>query len=196
MGWANDSYEEVSYDDLVRQISTKKKNMVDQSQPHPFDQVLIHTGFGYVNSFTVMEINNRESQKYQNGIELSLGVDLFSENWYAETSFRNFGITSYGTEEIILKELDLKIGYKERLKKPLIFKIDGGLANRYLKISDSDREISINDTTPMLMGTVGLAAEFNPYTSLGLNLSGKSALISRTADKSAFDFSLCFKASL
>lgn len=189
-------YEEVGYEDLVRQISSKKKNIEDRRQPHPFDQVMIHSGVGYVNSFTVMDIQNRESQKYQNGIELSLGVDLFSPNWYAETSFRNFGVTSYGPQEIILKELDLKVGFKDHLQKPFVFKIDGGLANRYLKINDSDRDVAINDTTPMLLGTVGIAAELSPLISLGVNFSGKSALISRTADKSAFDFSFCFSASL
>lgn len=189
-------YEEVGYEDLVRQISTKKKTIEDRRQPHPFDQVLIHTGIGYVNSFTIMEIANRESQKYQNGLELSLGVDLFSENWYSEASFRNFGITNYGSEEILLKELDLKIGFKDHLQKSLIFKVEGGLANRYLKITNSDQDISISDTTPMLMGTVGLGVELNPLISLGLNLSGKSALVSQTADKSAFDFSFCFNASL
>ena len=193
---AASEYEEIGYEDLVRQISSKKRTIEDRRQPHPFDQVMIHTGFSYVNSFTVMDIRNQESQKYQNGIELSLGVDLFSENWYAETSFRNFGLTNYGTQEILLKELDLKVGYKDHLQKPFVFKIDGGLANRYLKINDSERDVSINDTTPMLLGTVGIAAELSPMISLGLNFSGKSAMISRTADKSAFDFSFCFNASL
>ena len=146
-------YEEVGYEDLVRQISSKKKNLEDRRQPHPFDQVMIHSGLGYVNSFTVMDIQNKESQKYQNGIELSLGVDLFSENWYAETSFRNFGVTSYGSEEIILKELDLKVGYKDRLQKPFVFKIDGGLANRYLKINNSDREPRTHDPRVHRLGS-------------------------------------------
>ena len=63
---AASEYEEVGYEDLVRQISSKKRTIEDRRQPHPFDQVMIHTGFSYVNSFTVMDIRDHESQKYQN----------------------------------------------------------------------------------------------------------------------------------
>jgi hypothetical protein len=193
---AASDYEEVGYEDLVRQISAKKKSYETKPEVQPFDQVMIHAGLGYVNSFSEMVVNNRNVQRYQNGMELSVGVDLFSDQWFAESSFRNFGVTNYGSEELILKELDLKIGYKNHLQKPFMFRIEGGLANRYLHISDSVQNYGADDTTPMLMGQAGLAAQLSPNISLGLDFSAKSTLVTHTADKSAFDFTFGIKASL
>jgi hypothetical protein len=189
-------YEEVSYDDLLKQISAKKKSIERGPEKNLFEEVKIHAGLGYVNSFSEMVIADKTTQKYQNGMQISLGVDLFSENWFGETSFRNFGLTKSGSEDMFLKELDLKLGYKAEIKKPLSFKITGGLSNRYLTINDSEKDVYIDDTTPMIMGSAGIFANISPVINMGLDFSARSALVSRTADKSSFDFTFNIGASL
>lgn len=193
---AAEDYEEIGYEDLVRQIGAQKRGLESSRQTHPFDEVRIHSGVGYVNSFSQMQINSRNVQRYQNGIQLALGVDLFSKNWFAETSFRNFGLTTYGSEELLLKELDLKLGYKDDIRPNLGFRLQGGLANRYLKINDGSNGVNVDDTTPMMTGSAGIIGQINQYLGFGFDVSGKSALISRTADKSAIDFTLELRASL
>lgn len=189
-------YEEVSYNDLLNQINTRKQSISSSSEPNAFDQVKIHTGVGYINSFSQMQIQNRNVQRYQNGMQLTLGVDLFSENWFGETNFRNFGITTYGSEELLLKEFDMKLGYKASVRPPLSFRMQAGLANRYLTITDHNRDIHISDTTPMVTGSAGLLMELNKVVGIAFDFSARSAMIDRTADKSALDFTFELRAAL
>lgn len=189
-------YQEVGYDDLVRQISSKKRTLEKSTIGNPLDDVKIHTGIGYVNSFNEMRINDKNLQRYSNGIQLAVGIDLFSENWFGETSFRNFGMTNNGSEEMFLKEFDLKLGYKAEIKKPLWFRLQGGLANRYLTINDSMKDLYVDEVTPMFMGSAGLISQLNSTLSFGLDFSARSALVNNTVDKSSFDFAFTVGASL
>jgi hypothetical protein len=190
-------YEEVTYEDLIDQISSHKKALENKSRgTNPFDEVKIHGDFGYVNSFSDIDLGSRKVQRYQNGIQISIGVDLFSENWFGETSYRNFGLSNNGTEELILKEIDLKFGYKSTWKGPWSYKIQGGLANRYLTLNDPGKSIHIDDNSPMIMGAAGLRLHMNKVISLGFDLSARSALLSNTADRSSIDFTVGLGATL
>lgn len=191
----NSSYEEVSYDDLVNQISSTNRNYRPTDNA-AFEQVKLHFGAGYVSSFSQLQLDSKNVQRYQNGLQLSLGIDLFSRQWFGETSFRNFGITNYGSEEIRLREFDLKMGYIDTIQNPLDFRIMGGLTTRYLQVHDGVKDIHIDDTTPGLMIGAGLAFRINPVVSLGFDIAGRSALIGQTADKSSIDFTFDLRASL
>src|SRR5689334_20548769 len=88
--WAAADYEEVSYDDLLNQIN-KRKTHVIQNANDPLDQMRLHAGFGLITSANNINTGGgRDTLKYQNGFQLSLGIDLFSPNWIAETTLRNF----------------------------------------------------------------------------------------------------------
>ncbi len=189
-------YEEVTYEDLINRISSHKKSLEKKNDIGPFDDVKIHTSFGYVNSFSSINIADKTVQRYQNGMQISVGVDLFSENWFAETSFRNFGLSNSGSEELFLKEWDLKLGYQSTLSPAWSYKFQGGLANRYLSVKDSFRNINIDDNSPMLMGAAGLLLKMGKIMSLGFDFSARSALLKDSADRSSFDFTLSLGARL
>lgn len=189
-------YEEVTYDDLINRINQHKKTLDRGTDSGPFDDVKIHTSFGYVNSFTNVSVQDKTSTKYQSGLQISVGVDLFSENWFAETSFRNFGMSRYGSEELFLKELDLKLGYQAPLSSSWGYRFQGGLANRSMSIKDGLNGVSIEDSSPMVMGAAGLNLKMGKYISLGLDLSARSALLKDSADRSSFDFTLSLGAKL
>ncbi len=192
---AASDYEEVSYDDLLTELSAKRRTLTN-TQTSSFDTVRIHAGVGYANSFTNISAQKQNFNRHATGIQVSLGMDLFSPNWYAEGVLRNFGVTTIGDEELDLRELDLKLGYTNKLESIWSFTLSTGLANRFLRFSDPTRNIDVNSTTPSVIVSTGFFAQVHKNISFGAEVSGHSAVISRTADKSSFDFAFRINTSL
>lgn len=190
-----DDYEEVSYDDLVNELNAKKKNIAS-GQTSSFDDVRLHAGIGYVNGFTNISAANSNFNRHANGIQLSLGMDLFSPNWYSEGVFKNYGVTSSGSEEMTLRELDLKIGYTNKLESIWSYSVSTGLSNRFLQFSDSSKNIHVDDTTPSLIVSTGFAAQVHQRLSIGAEISAHTAMVNKTADKNSFDFAFRLSTSL
>lgn len=192
---AASDYEEVSYDDLLTELSAKRRTLTN-TQTSSFDTVRIHAGVGYANSFTNISAQKQNFNRHATGIQVSLGMDLFSPNWYAEGVLRNFGVTTIGDEELDLRELDLKLGYTNKLENIWSFTLSTGLANRFLRFSDPTKNIDVNSTTPSVIVSTGFFAQVHKNISFGAEVSGHSAVISRTADKSSFDFAFRINTSL
>lgn len=192
---ATSDYEEVSYDDLLTELSAKRRTLTN-TNTSSFDTVRIHAGVGYANSFTNISAQKQNFNRHATGIQVSLGMDLFSPHWFAEGVLRNFGVTTIGDEELDLRELDLKLGYTNNLESIWSFTLSTGLANRFLRFSDPTRNIEVNSTTPSVIVSTGFFAQVHKNISLGAEVSGHSAVISRTADKSSFDFAFRINTSL
>lgn len=188
-------YEEVSYDDLLNELSAKK-NSIARKSASSFDDVRLHAGIGYANSFTNISANNQNFNRHANGIQLSLGMDLFSPNWYSEGVFKNYGVTSSGSEEMTLRELDLKVGYTNRLESIWSYSISSGLSNRFLRFSDSAKGVSVNETTPSLVVSTGFSAQVHKHLSIGAEVSAHTAMVNSTSDKNSFDFAFRLNTSL
>ncbi|KYG64286.1 hypothetical protein AZI87_13700 [Bdellovibrio bacteriovorus] len=192
---SSSDYEEVSYDQLLDELSSKK-NVMAAKQTSSFDDVRLHAGIGYVNTFTNIATQNKNFNRHASGIQLSMGMDLFSPNWYSEGVFRNYGVTSSGAEELSLKEFDLKMGYTNKLESIWNYSLSAGLSNRFMRFTDPTRNIDVNDTTPSLVVSSGFAAQVHKNLSLGAELSARSAMVNRTADKNSFDFAFRLTTSL
>lgn len=188
-------YEEVSYDDLVNELKQRKQT-ITRAETSSFDEVRLHAGIGYTNSFTNISANNQNYNRHATGIQLHIGMDLFSENWYSEGVFKNYGVTSYGTEEMTLREVDLKLGYTNKLDSLWNYSISSGLSNRFLHFSDSIRSVDLDNTTPSLIIATGFSAQVHKNFSIGAELTSNMPIVNRTADKNSFDFAFRLTTSL
>lgn len=195
--WAaqDGSYEEVSYDDLVNELNAKQKRITNESVS-AFDDVRLHAGIGYVNAFTSLSANSKNYGRHASGIQLSLGMDLFSENWYAEGIFRNYGSTDQGSETLNIKDLDIKIGYTDKLQGIWNYTLSTGLSNRFLKFQDSSKNVSVDETTPSFVVSTGLMAQVHKRLSLGAEMSARTAMINQSHDKNSIDFAIRLTTSL
>lgn len=191
----NSDYEEVSYDDLLNELNAKKSNLTHK-ETSSFDEIRLHAGIGYTNSFTNIATQKQNFNRHATGIQLSIGMDLFSPNWYSEGIFKNFGLTSYGSEEMTLREFDLKLGYTNTLESIWSYSISSGLSNRFLHFTDPSNNIDVDSTTPSLIISTGFNAQVHKNLSLGAEVSAHSAIISRTADKNSFDFAFRLTTSM
>lgn len=184
---AKEEYVEVSYDELLDQLQ-KRQKQYQYPKVSAFDKAKIRAGIGLVNNFSTFNLNNTTQQRQQNGMQLSLGMDLFSRNWYAESLFKNYGITSYSNEEINLKEWDLRIGHLNYFTTNFGYTISSGISNRYFKYSHRNLNIDQNFETPFWTLSSSAFIQATSYVTFGLELNIKTALIDRTQDKSATDF--------
>ncbi len=183
-------YEEVSYEDLVNQIN-KRKSTVIRNANDPLDQNLLHAGFGLISSaHTLNTSRGRADTRYQTGFQLTLGIDLFSPQWSAETALRNFGQTSSGSETWSLREFDLKLMNRDMLSASAGYRVGAGLGNRYLKLEDPLAQLSVNDNTPTAVFFGGLDIFLKKNLSLGIESGLRTSMVTDTTDKNSFDLTV------
>jgi len=186
-----EEYEEVSYDDLVNQISHRKSQLNSRQETSAnFDNLMIHAGLGLVTTATSINYQGSNNLKYQNGFQLSMGIDLFSESWATEGVIRNFGQSTSGSEIRSLRELDLKILYRGTPANRVGLRAGAGLGTRYFKLSDSANGITIDDTTPTALAFAGFDIYLSKGVSIGIETGLRSAMVSSTTDKNSMDTTL------
>jgi hypothetical protein len=193
---AKGDYQEVSYDDLLNELSAKKRSVTTTTHASDLDDVRLHAGVGYANSFTNISTHGQNFNRHAAGIQLAVGMDLFSPNWYSEGVFRNYGNSSSGAEEFSLREIDLKIGYTNKLESIWSYTLSSGLSNRFLKFADASKSVSVDQTTPSLVVSTGFMGQVHKNLSIGAEVGARSALVNDTADKNSFDFALRLTTSL
>ena len=178
--------EEISYDDLINRISQKRSAIAHESS-NSFDSLFIHAGFGLLTSVTNVKMNGTDSYRYQNGFLLSLGIDLFSQNLYAEGSLQNYGQTTSGTETRSLREFDLRLCYRDEIANRTAFHLGSGLATRIFKLSDPSSNRRFEQTTPSLVLIGGVDSYLNKNVSVGFEAAWQTALTTNTFDKNSID---------
>lgn len=183
-------YEEVSYEDLVNRLNQRKTSVI-QNANDPLDQIKLHAGFGLISSANNIKADNsRNDIRYQNGFQLSLGIDLFSPDWVAETALRNFGQVQSGTESRSLREFDLKFMNRGAFSSGSYYRLGTGIGNRYLRLEDAARGISISENTPTALFFGGIDAFVQKNLSLGVEAGLRTSMTTETVDKNSFDLTL------
>ncbi|MCX7978552.1 MAG: hypothetical protein N2578_06065 [Bdellovibrionaceae bacterium] len=185
----------MSYEDLLKEIN-RSKNRITRRSEDPFQSVKLHTGFGYVNSFKTLLLGQGRQTRFHSGVELSLGVDLFSEEWYAEGAIRNYGLSRQGAEEILSRQIDLKFGHKSELAAPWAVRLEAGLSNHTLRVTDDHKGLITDELSPSLLVSGELSAQINKFISFGLEASGRNPILQRGIDRGSIDFMMSLKASL
>lgn len=186
----NPDYQEVSYDDLVNELSqqnAKQKDLLNHGNESHDLKIL--AGVGYATSFSSFRLNDTPTQKFLSGIQLSLGIDLFSEHLYSEMTFKNYGVDTKRDETLSVKQLDLKLGYRDRFQSgPWGYRMGAGISNRFMKYSSATS--SLNETIPALNINAGVDTILNRSLSLGLEFAGRTALTEQVYDRGSVDMTL------
>ncbi|MGE0632841.1 MAG: hypothetical protein AB7O96_10550 [Pseudobdellovibrionaceae bacterium] len=184
---ADSDYEEISYENLLNQLSIKKPKTPTRSV---IDDTKIHAGIGYIGSTVGLRIGNHEFYRFQDGLQLNLGMDLFSPHWGAELAFRNFGQNKSRKDTLALREFDLKIYKQGENSAGVGYRIGGGLASRYLKFESE--EGTIRESTPSSILFAALTTQVTEQVNFVLEGSYRASLVGETIDKRGADFGLLF----
>ncbi len=182
------TYAQTGYESILQELSASQVR-TRSPEADPFDMVKIHGGVGLANSFFQLPgSNDRPVTVSASGIQLSLGIDLFSRHWMAEGSIRNYGETSDERHSFILREFDLKLVYRMNPNGLIRFHNGLGLTGRYLTLGSGFDHVDKSEyVTPSGLVTLGATAYFTDFLSLGAEVAGRLAMISETVDKGSMD---------
>ncbi len=198
---AND--DEIAYEEIVKDLSSdvskeqRRAAAVENSSrasarrsgpQQSLDDVMIHGGVGFTQMFSTVNYGGDRTHVAQRGIQATLGIDLFSDNWLAEGSARNFSSYDYGSTNVALKEFDLKVVYHSKFAPKLGMKFGGGIAARYLEVANSSGSNTFTTPASVFTGGIELLAARN--LTLSGEVSARTALISETVDKNSYDMTV------
>lgn len=184
--------EEFSYDELLNKIQSKQKKIIKSTASSPWDQVYIYPGFSFIHSYTKIGME-RSTPFFHSGLQISLGMDLFSDYWFSECAFRNFGISKDLSTELFLTELDFKIGHKNYLSEFLEYRLSLGVSTRTIRVSNSETGLFREDKNPALITGIGLFTSLKSTpVLLGIEANLRSLLVSSDFDGGSAGLNLLF----
>lgn len=184
--------EEYSYEELLDKIKTKQKKYIRKTAGTPWDQIYIYPSFAIIQAYTKIA-SDLSPSFYHSGLQISLGMDLFSEHWFSETAFRNFGASKSESKELFLKELDFKIGHKNYLSDSVEYRFALGVSTRTIRLSDEATGFHQESKNPALISSIGLLSTLpNSPLLLGLEFNYRSLLVANEFDKGSFGLNFIF----
>src|SRR4051812_16017698 len=75
-----------------------------------FDEMRLHAGASFVNSYTQFKIGNNVSEKGNlRGLQLNIGMDLFNEHWIVEGLVQSMPEMSVGDTKISSNGFELRL---------------------------------------------------------------------------------------
>lgn len=183
-GRANVSTEsdEVTYDELVQKLAQRSR-LQQRPARSAVDSLWIHTSLGVTSSWTTLRTDKGNLREDLQGMQLSLGIDLFHPDWIAEGSLRN--LSAGGPRARTLRELDLRLIY--RLPSPTMFRarFAAGLSQRQLRFETDTQDIQ--ETTPAWILSAGAELVLSKEFSLLLEPSYRNPMITNARDRGALD---------
>ena len=187
---ANESYEEETYEDLVKRLNQKRnqvsQRVQNQYEGNPLDVLTLHGGLGIVASSFYWHQGSRNKSFNMNGFQLSGGIDLFSENLVAEAALRNFGTVTTGDETDSFREFDIKAMYRQPGHgQEMGYRFGMGLGTRYLSVSLPS--YSLNEVNPAFLLFGGIETPLSRMAALGIEFGYRSVISASAADQSSVD---------
>lgn len=184
--------EEYSYEELLDKIKTKQKRYTKKTASTPWDQIYLYPSFAVIQSYTKIS-SNIAPNFYHSGLQISLAMDLFSEHWFSETAFRNFGASKNDSKELFLKELDFKVGHKSYLSAAIEYRLSLGVSTRTIRLSDETAGYHQESKNPALITSMAILSTLpNSPLLLGLEFNYRSLLVANEFDKGSMGLNFIF----
>jgi len=177
----------------VNELNTKKAN-AEQLQKAPQHET--HLGVGYVHSFSQMNIKNHNTERSQNGLEISASMNLDSPNLYAESLLRSFSGSTISQEDLQVIQFDGRLGYINTLSAPWKYNLFTGFAGRFINASNSQENYSVNEFTPAFTAGFGAIAEIHKNLRIGFEVDGRTSIFGKNTDRDSVDFAIRLETAL
>ncbi len=188
----------VGFDSLVSELTAKAQDPVPVDSSD-WEDVALHAGVGIVTSYiSIRSPEGEAGAGIMKGIEAHFGANLFSKRLRAEVLFRNYAaesLTSSLTAD--LKEFELRAVYLPYLRDRMRMRIGAGFSARYMDVDTRTATVSADHSrsTPSASFLLGFERKITSSVAIGPDLTYRSAIVSETYDKSAWDASLNLNAT-
>jgi hypothetical protein len=187
----DDDGDMIGYEQILKELSGSQQATTRGSariEDDPFANIMIHGGVGMVSTFGQAHVPDGSIQYSQQGIQATLGIDLFSPNWVAECSARSFARADYQNAQMALREFDIKFLYRDLISKGIGYRMGAGVAARYMTVDLMGTHTEY--TTPASIIGAGLDLNFTKHVSVGVDVSSRNSLVAETGDRSSVDATL------
>jgi len=191
----NDEYDD--FDSIVKNLSNSTSQIDSPLGLDPFDSVKLHFSVGVVNNYLKISSHQSLASGFQQGMQASLGIDLFSPHWMAEGTVRSFSETDIEKTSVSMHEFDLKIAYRIYPQRTLNPYLGFGVAASYLVVKDSNLSTvpstptrSTKYSTPNSIVFAGTSYRFTEGIGMGIEFSYRSPMIEETIQKASLDMTL------
>lgn len=185
--------DEISYDQLVRELNSRvhkqQRQWIQTNSIDPFEALKIHFSLGFIQTMNTFSINDQAFSRYEDGVQLGVGIDLFSSEWVAEGILKNFGqsVTKEGT--LALREFDLRLAYMQTAPNSRVrFRFANGLGARYMRYNGIQTSGNHFQTTPVYSMGLGVLVPVGNHFDIDFELQSHIALISESFDKHGLGF--------
>ncbi len=181
--WAQGQYNpqdrsyEMTYEDLVQELSAQKKNVTDSpTEVMGFDR--IQALFGY--SFSAMNFNlaTKSSSFNMNGIDIRANGQLSQSNWQLEGGLKNYAKVSNGDESAESRILTTSLRNQNYLNAKLLYVIGFSSSVHWINTQDSGK--SRNEIDLSLNIVAGVRSPLSPQLSWGIDINAYSPVSGKT----------------
>jgi hypothetical protein len=180
--------EEVPYEQLVRElnsrVSKQQRQALQSTSVDPFEQLKIHVSLGFVQTVNSFVIEDRTLSRLEDGIQLGVGIDLFTPEWVAEGLLKNFGQSRQNDSTVALREFDLRLSYLQSApQSKMKLRMSNGLGARYLRYRSDWSQLNTYQTTPVYLLGLGFLVPIGNHFDLDFEFQGHMSLVSDTMDR-------------
>ncbi len=180
--------EEVPYDQLIRELNSRvnrhERQRLQTSSIDPFEKLKIHLSLGFIQTVNAFSVADRSMSRTEDGLQLGVGIDLFSEEWVAEGILKNFGQSTQNETTLAMREFDLRLSYLQPApEQKLKLRLANGLGARYLRYSSPWSGGPQYQTTPVYLLGLGLLVPVGNHFDLDFEVQGHLTLVNDTIDR-------------
>lgn len=180
--------EEVPYDQLIRELNSKvsrnERQRLQTSSVDPFEKLKIHLSLGFIQTVNAFLVGNRPISRIEDGFQMGVGIDLFSDEWVAEGILKNFGQSTQNETSLALREFDLRLSYLQTApQQKLKLRIANGLGARYLRYNSPRFGDTQFQTTPIYVMGLGFLIPVGNHFDLDFEVQGHLTLVNDTIDR-------------
>jgi hypothetical protein len=188
-----------SYDSIVNELKASQEESKPAPKPEDeemnWDDVALHGLLGLGTSFVSMTTPSGQSASgILTGVHIGAGVNLFSPKARAEAGFTNYSSEHLAAGvQAAMREYELRLVFLPMTTQKTALRMGAGLAGRYIDLNLAGGT-SFHSSTPVSLLLLGFEMQLAKNVYVGPDLSYRSALISDTFDKSAWDATICLNA--
>lgn len=180
----------VGYDSIVNELKASQQEVVStpKEDEMAWDEVALHGDLGLGTSIiSVTTPDGSAASGVLKGVHIGVGANLFSPKARAELAFTNYTPEHLnGGMKIDLREFEMRFVLLPVTSEKMLFRMGTGLAARYMNINVNGAT-NYKSSTPVSVFLLGFERKLAKNVYLGPDLSYRSALISDTFDKAAWD---------
>lgn len=185
---SNSELEEIPFDEVVRELNSRinrrQSSLESVNLEDVYDSLKIHFYLALAQSFTQLDTAGLKHGRLDDGMQLGMGIDLFSPDWVAEGLLKNFGRSKRADTLFALREFHMRLSYLQRAPHaPFLIRIANGLGARVMTYEDLGKGLSFSEANPIYTLGLGVLFPMKAQFNLDFEIQAYQSLAAQSVDR-------------